>query len=154
LRSAELEELWPGLATSEYSITSPQEPRPNCIGWALGDTTHFWEPGPPTVGYYWPPNAPQDDSLSSWIRVFELHGYRTCESAESEQGKEKIAIYLGLDGLPSHVARQKASGLWTSKLGKLEDIQHDTLEALVGNEYGSVAQIMERPREGEGVLLG
>jgi hypothetical protein len=154
LRSAELEELWPGLATSEYSITSPQEPRPNCIGWALGDTTHFWEPGPPTVGYYWPPNAPQDDSFSSWIRIFELHGYRTCDSAEFEQGKEKVAIYLGLDGLPSHEARQKACGLWTSKLGKLEDIQHDTHEALVGDEYGSVAQIMERPREGEGVLLG
>jgi hypothetical protein len=154
VRSAELEELWPGLATSEYSITSPQEPRPNCIGWALGDTTHFWEPGPPTVGYYWPPNAPQDDSLSSWIRIFELHGYRTCDSAEFEQGKEKVAIYLGLDGLPSHVARQKASGLWTSKLGKLEDIQHDTLEALVVMNMVRSRKLWRDPVREKGYCLG
>lgn len=154
MRSAELEELWPGLRTSDYCITSPQTPRPNCVGWALGDRHNFWEPGPPTRGYYWPPDVPHDDSLASWIRVFELHDYRLSENAELESSKEKIAIYLGLDGLPSHVARQKSIGAWTSKLGKLEDIQHDTLEALEGDEYGTVVQIMERTRQGEGERLG
>lgn len=142
------------MQTSEYCITSPQSSVPNCIGWAMGDRSQFWEPGPPTRGYYWPPDVPQDDSLDSWIRVFELHGYRACESTALEPSIEKIAIYLGIDGLPSHVARQKATGTWTSKLGKLEDIQHDTLEALEGDEYGEVAQIMRRQRQGQGVILG
>ncbi len=127
---------------------------PNCIGWALGDTAHYWQGGAPTKGYYWPPSIPQDDSLASWVMVFELYGYRVTDSAELEPGVEKVAIYASADGTPNHVARQKASGLWTSKLGKGEDIEHGTLEGLEGDEYGTVVRVMERPRQGQGVMLG
>ena len=35
-------------------------------------------------------------------------------------------------------------GKWTSKIGALEDIEHDSLEALIGAEYSIVKHIMIR----------
>ncbi len=43
------------------------------------------------------------------------------------------------------MARQVESGLWTSKLGSLEDIEH-SLEALEGSVYGAVAVLLKRPQ--------
>lgn len=59
---------------------------------------------------------------------------------------EKIAIYVDDSGDPSHAARQTSSGKWTSKIGELEDIEHGSLSDLEGEAYGTVAQIMKRPR--------
>ena len=47
------------------------------------------------------------------------------EDGPLQDGYEKIAIYA-LDGEPTHAARQLDTGRWTSKLGKHEDIEHDT----------------------------
>jgi hypothetical protein len=66
----------------------------------------------------------RDDSVEAWIELFELHGYRRCDSADLEEGMEKIAIYADSNGEALHVARQLSSGEWTSKIGKLEDIRH------------------------------
>lgn len=69
-----------------------------------------------------------------------------------EPDYEKIAIYAGTEG-PEHVARQKASGLWTSKMGKGRDIDHATLGALEGESYGRVVKIMKRLcKDGKRVL--
>jgi len=45
--------------------------------------------------------------------------------------------------VPLHVARQLPSGRWSSKLGALQDIEHD-LHDLEGTEYGSVVLVMKR----------
>jgi hypothetical protein len=42
------------------------------------------------------------------------------------------------------------SGKWTSKIGELEDIEHDGLSALEGKAYGTLAQILKRPRRDQG----
>jgi hypothetical protein len=39
-----------------------------------------------------------------------------------------------------------ANGGWTSKLGESAQIEHATLDALTGEAYGVVAQILKRPR--------
>jgi hypothetical protein len=58
---------------------------------------------------------------------------------------EKIAIYG--DGFAfKHVARQLESGSWTSKLGKLADIEHRELQWLAGEAYGVVMLCMSRAR--------
>ncbi len=44
-----------------------------------------------------------------------------------------------------HVARQLKEGMWTSKLGPDEDIEHNTLDALEGELYGAVTQVLKRP---------
>jgi len=42
------------------------------------------------------------------------------------------------------MARQMESGLWTSKLGQLEDIVHHTLEGVECDAYGQVVQVSKR----------
>jgi hypothetical protein len=77
--------------------------------------------------------------------VYEIHGYRRCENADLEQGFEKVAFYVK-DGEPEHVARQLENGIWGSKLGLDEDIEHSALEGLMGEKFGRVEIIMKRPR--------
>jgi hypothetical protein len=76
--------------------------------------------------------------------AFESCGFLVCGNGMLEPGFEKVALYA-IDSEPQHATRQLPCGLWTSKLGELEDIQHETLEALEGVEYGRVILIMRRP---------
>lgn len=48
------------------------------------------------------------------------------------------------DGVNVHAARQLNSGLWTSKLGESNDIQHSTPYTIQGRLYGKVACILRR----------
>ena len=70
-------------------------------------------------------------------------GFLVCKNGTWIPNVEKIAIYVTPDGRPQHVARQLPNGFWTSKLGRLEDIEHE-LEGLSGELYGTVKQFMER----------
>src|ERR1051326_1576509 len=113
----DLEEDFPNLPIVGWRLTSPVNPSNNCIGWALYDGGQFWASNMIGVrGYYWPPGVPSDDSIDTWSRVFQLHGYSVCDSGELEPNVEKVAIYADLTGTASHVARQLATGAWTSKL--------------------------------------
>jgi hypothetical protein len=140
-----LEALFPSLRQTSYSITSPASDFPNCVGWALRSDLNF-EPRLSNFigGYYWPDGIRRDDSVEAWIELFELHGYRRCDSADLEEGIEKIAIYSDSNGEALHVARQLSSGEWTSKIGKLEDIRHRALDDLAGRDYGHVSVLMRR----------
>lgn len=95
--------------------------------------------------YLWPPGVPRSDTLAGWVQAFEALGFAACADAALEAGYEKIAIFAHPGGPPSHVARQLDSGKWTSKLGTMEDIEHD-LDGLVGERYGHVARLLKRPR--------
>lgn len=65
------------------------------------------------------------------VELFLAAGYELCGDGSLEDRYEKIAIYAK-DGEPTHAARQLGDGRWTSKLGKYEDIEHDSLDALYG----------------------
>lgn len=80
--------------------------------------------------FYRPPGAPTAYALASFTQAFALYGYEASDTDSLESGFEKVAIYVGSDGLPTHMARQLESGVWTSKLGEWEDIEHGTLTAL------------------------
>jgi hypothetical protein len=151
LRDLDLEEDCPSLRDASYKVTSPRDPRYNCIAFAVGDLQQFWDDvrirGRQVRGYYWPPGAGSIETLEGWMSIFKIHGYTETEDRTLELEYEKIAIYAGPDG-PEHVARQKASGIWTSKMGKGVDIQHDTLESLEGDFYGKVVKIMKRKCQG------
>ncbi len=138
-----LDDVFPGLATGGFRITSPANRDYNCVAWASGDTSSWWWPGPDLKHEFWPSNAPREPTLAAFQAAFASIGYIVCASEELEPGFEKIALFADDQGLPKHVARQRASGLWTSKLGKLEDIEHQ-LHDLEGIVYGSVALVMKR----------
>lgn len=44
----------------------------------------------------------------------------------------------------THAARQLPTGKWTSKLGRSEDIEHTTPEAVSGTTYGAMVCFMGR----------
>lgn len=143
----DLEETFPNLRATGYTITSQPAYVPNCLGWALRSNDLYWDPiltGFSGV-YYWPEGIPRNDSVDAWVQLFRLFHYTECASTDLESEAEKIAIYGGIDGTAHHVARQLPSGAWTSKLGQDEDIEHQTLDALVSQEYGSVIRVMSRP---------
>jgi hypothetical protein len=150
----ELEDLFPKLQPGNYSIQSPPIKSYNCIAWALRDTGQFWDPlMVPVKGYYWPPGINRDEQVVSLIAVFALHNVMPCDTGDLEDGVEKIAIYGKSDGTYTHAARQLEGGQWTSKLGKLEDIYHDSVNLLEGDynssddgDYGVVVQFMKRQR--------
>jgi hypothetical protein len=100
----------------------------------------WWEAAP---GYYWPVHSPNPPTIENVVAMFMTLGFSVCSDSDAEQGYEKIAVY-GLDGEYTHVARQLETGKWTSKIGALEDIEHDTLEGLIGTEYGPVEKLLRR----------
>ncbi len=149
-RDLELEEDCTSLKEFPYAIKSQRDPKYNCVAFAVGDTSQWWE-DVRIKGYYWPPGAPDADTVRGWAKVFEIHGYAETEDQSLESEYEKIAIYASDDG-PEHVARQKASGIWVSKMGKGVDIEH-TLEAIEGSFYGKVTKVMKRKcKDGKRVL--
>ena len=103
---------------------------------------------PPPGVWYWPDGVPAELTLDAFVKAFATLGYSPCRNAQAEPGYEKIAIYVK-PGIPTHAARQLQNGRWTSKLGDWERIQHD-IDALEGNEYGEIAQIMRRPMQKPG----
>ena len=140
-----LEQICPYLRGESYVLTSDKDPRYNCVAFAVGDLTQFWY-DVNINGYYWPPGARSADTIEGWVDVFEIHGYRKTDDRSLEVEYEKVAIYASADG-PEHVARQRASGMWTSKAGKGRDLEHE-LEWLEGDFYGRVVRIMKRKCQG------
>ena len=108
---------FPRLTPDNHHISSPASTDYNCIVWAAGDTAHWWQPGG-----HWP--VPLD---------------------QPEYGFDKVALF-GDSVYYTHAARQLLNGKWTSKLGKAEDIEHDTPHDIAGGLYGELARIMKRPR--------
>lgn len=128
----------------DYEETSGIDDRYNCIAWAACETNQKWWPVHyPTVGVYWPPNAPVKETVDAFERAFASVGYRRCWSKKHQRHFERICIFA--DGLEvKHAARQLRSGVWTSKLGEHIDISHQ-LESVAGNNYGAPASVMKRP---------
>ena len=143
---ADLVAGFPNLRRTSYSLASPPSVRYNCIAWAAGDTSRWWWPMDHPA-YYWP-TQPRVESLEGFIEAFSTLAFESCDSREPEAGYEKVAIYATEDDNPTHMARQLATGEWTSKCGKLEDIVH-TLEGLEGFLYGRVVRILRRPLRGD-----
>jgi hypothetical protein len=145
LMSKELEQAFENLRHGKYKITSVKTPSYNCIAWAAGDSQRRWWPFPAPF-WYWPANVQRAATVPQFIEAFETLGYEPCDSSNVESGFEKVAIYVDPAGVPTHMARQEASGKWTSKLGPQEDIEHDTVAEVEGREYGRVVQYLKRVR--------
>lgn len=139
-KSDELEKAFPELAKAGYAITSPQNKTYNCIAWAAGVNTEWWDSMP---GYKWPDTATRDDNVHALVSAYAALGFEICPGGVLEFGFDKVAVY-GANGLWTHAARQLPSGKWTSKLGRSEDIEHETPEAVAGTAYGSVICFMRR----------
>lgn len=139
-----LESSFPNLQSSTYSVESKQTAEYNCIAWAAGENHRWWGPARSPFAY-WPSELPPIATLDNFVRAFQTLGYEPTNSEGLESEYEKVAIYIDDNGVPTHMSRQRSSGIWTSKLGEAEDIDHETPYALEGAIYGRVAQILKRP---------
>lgn len=126
-----------------HLITSPATDNYNCIAWAYGVSNRWMWPGSPD--YYWPSDTTGSDELQTLVQLYLNAGYEPCASGDLEDGFEKVAIYVDQQG-PTHAALQIGSGRWTSKLGGLEDIEHDTVEAIESDSYGEATVFLKRRR--------
>lgn len=140
MREEDLKSRFPGLREGAFRITSPETQAYNCLAWAGGVDSSKWYPDPWDL-YYWP-EADGEDSLEGWVRAYGALGFDRCEDGAMEAGYTKVAIY-GFEDAPLHIARQLPSGLWTSKLGDGEDIEHE-LSGLIGEKYGEILIYMRR----------
>jgi hypothetical protein len=144
-----METRFENLRPSDYEGKSPKDYDYNCIAWALGKKDKPWWPA--TIGgYNWPRGLPREkpgeETLTNFIRAFKRQGYKVCNNHRLEKGIEKVAIYVKGHQNPTHAARQLPSGIWTSKIGDEEDIEHQTLGSLRGLVYGQVGVLLKRPR--------
>jgi hypothetical protein len=141
--SAVLEGFFPTLAQCGYAITSPADRVYNCIAWAAGVQNQWWWPDPMGVSP-WPAGIRREETVEAFVEAYQSLGFLPCASEDLEEGFEKIALYA-LGDSPKHAARQLPNGRWTSKLGELEDIEHNTLDGLAGHWYGRAVQVLRRP---------
>lgn len=132
---------FPNLGRKSFRVTSPRNKSYNCIAWAAKDTKNNWWP---SEDGYWPVDE-YGGALDAIIECFTSMGFVKCRSTEFERGFEKIAIFVGTTGEPTHVSRQLGRAYWTSKLGKGVDIRHK-LEGLRGPCYGQVSVVMRRKK--------
>lgn len=141
-----IERSFPRLTQNGFALTSEQTPDYNCVAWAAGEKNRWWWPDALGVSY-WPPGVTRSEDLFAFITAFEQLDYQPCKSGDREEGCEKIAVYVApSSGVPIHLARQLENGRWTSKIGCIEDIEHD-LEDLCGEQYGHIGAFMKRKRE-------
>ena len=138
-----LERWFPRLRGADYKVTSPAQADYNCIAWAAGDDSRWWEPDSLSQ-YYWPEGVPRQYTVMAYREAFEALGFEVCQDANLEPETEKVALFAGRDGSPTHAARQLEDGTWTSKLGQLEDIQHQQLDHVSGGDYGEPVLVLKR----------
>ena len=145
-----MEKEFERLGSNDYEGKSLRTPDYNCIAWAAGRDDQPWWPID-LKPYYWPV-SPREETLENFISAFELQGYSKCRGPKPKKGIEKVAIYVGPLGNPLHAARQLESGIWTSKIGDEEDIEHKTVFVLEGRLYGKAKVFLKRRRDGKPFL--
>jgi hypothetical protein len=144
-----LRRLFPQLVGGQYRLASKRTKRYNCLAWAAGRNDVWWDEPPDGV---WP-HGVNDGTVEAAIRLYEHLGFRRTGSRIPKGPEENvIRIAICADGSGyTHAARQLRDGRWTSKLGKLQDIEHDSLQSLekagTVEAYGEVVEIMEKRPE-------
>ena len=107
-------------------------------------------PGPPGIpntggsrACIGPPRHLPSSTESALEDAFRALGFEPCGDDGPEPGFKKVALF-GNSLFYTHAARQLPGGKWTSKLGKAEDIEHDTPDAVAGGVYGEIVVVMRR----------
>ena len=130
------EAYFPKLKRENYRVTSDYTARYNCIAHAANDPTRWWWPDEGFPGVFWPAGIDAVETVEAFVQAYSTLGYDSCDHAELETDFIKVAIYVDGDGVPTHAARQLPNGMWTSKLGQWEDIEHRTLHDLEDDGRG------------------
>lgn len=108
-RRPDLEIKWPKLSIAGYQVTSPKSEEYNCFAWAVEENDRWWQPIPGEQ-FYWPDGVPQEETLEAYVQAYQTLGYERADNEILETGYQKIAIYVDLNDIPTHAARQLPNG--------------------------------------------
>lgn len=142
-------QLFPGLKNDkDFRVTSPCDFDYNCIAWTLLKNKTIKWPFPKEYDIldgteYWPDGLPRNEYPFTFLEMYRISGYELCDDLTLDPQYTKVALYVN-DNVVTHAARQTPEGLWTSKLGQMNDIQHSTPYSLEGNIYGKVKYILKK----------
>lgn len=134
---------FPNTTDWNWRETSKPTAEYNCFAHALHDDRHYIWPDPQGQ-FSWPIDREREDSVACIQAFLESLGFERCNYPDFESGYQKVAIFADQLGYPLHLARQKSSGRWTSKMADKFDIEHDTVRVLEDGSCGSVVVIMKR----------
>ena len=140
LNQQQIAKHFPNLKYKEnFEYTSDDTDDYNCVAWATEENDK-WIQYPPYNS-----NGDYEDSVNSYLEHFRILGFEITNSAELENGFDKIVIYIDVvNNEFKHVARLKPDGLWASKIGNWEDIEHTTPHALGDGTYGIPKYYLKR----------
>jgi hypothetical protein len=141
--------VFENISAGDFECKSDRDFRYNCIAWAVGKTHQFWWPlDEPHSNYWWPDGLkkalPDEETVNHFIEAFATEGYRRCLNGKLSRRYEKIVLFVDHNNKPTHAARLLPTGIWTSKLGEDEDIEHVTLGCLEGKSYGHTKMFFKR----------
>jgi len=131
---------FPNLRNEGFTVIDPPSDRYNCIAYAAGDTSQWWDHTPRR---YWPSWAMRSAQIESLQEVFAGLGFGECHDGSLEAGYEKVALYED-DGEYQHASIQMPNGAWRSKMGPGPVIEHRSPGSLSGGPYGNATIHMRR----------
>lgn len=144
LTRKDIEQAFPGLRGTAWAIKSRYTKRYNCLAWAAREKHRRWD----TSNAYWPAGVSRLSGFAYLVGAFQAEGFSVCNKSacqKYDQNYDSIVLYqLNVRG--THAARLLHNGMWSSKLGDAEDIQHQTPEAVGGTIYGQPSVYMKRKR--------
>jgi hypothetical protein len=135
--------LSPGMRKSfpnlgdHFEVLAPSTKRYNCIAWSVRTTKRWVWPG---------------KSVTAFDRLYARYGYRRLRTMDYRvvPGLQKVVLYgkAKSDGSIecTHGARQAPNGTWTSKLGQMARIRHQSPAALSGPSYGKPIAVYVRAK--------
>jgi hypothetical protein len=138
---SDVESDFPGLIGKQYDL-SPEDFNYNCLSFALGDYSQWWEP-PKGPGQYWPPGFSDDTTVETVEAIIRLHGFTVEIMPNEKPSSDAIAIYATSNHW-RHFAKF-SHGVWSSKLGDGNDVSGVTLQDLEMPIYGKVVKVLCRP---------
>ena len=139
----DVEADFPSLIGKDYDL-SDEDFNFNCLAFALGDHSQWWEP-PNGGGTYWPEGFPDDITVETVESIIRVHGFTVEIDVSGTPTTPAIAIYAQGNEW-THFARFD-NGIWASKLGDGHDILRVTLKDLEGGLYGDVVKVLSRPTD-------
>lgn len=137
-------EWWPQLKDEDFEFKSKRTTLYNCLAWAINNDKEIVE-----MFYFQKKHGLDANNLDHSVKGYaeilnKFYGFIECENGDYEDGFEKIVLYGDVHDDWQHAARLLKAGLWVSKLGAWEDIEHLNLDCLNGEDYGEPKVFMKR----------
>jgi hypothetical protein len=138
----QIKRKWPSLiVNNNFNFTSEKTWDYNCVAWATRDNSDW-------IQFEYDHNGDliPDSTLELYIDFFKNKGFEICNDSSLESGFEKICIYADSNNKFTHVALQLSNGIWASKMGNYEDIEHTNTDCLIGDFYGQPKIFMKKTK--------